>query len=234
VPPGPEPACAFLILASRSPRRAGLLREAGYAFTAVDPPFNDPPQPACAEAGVTQDPEALAAGLAVAKARSAAGDAEVLRAAARGAAVVLGADTVVVAADAALLGQPADRDDARRMLTALIGRTHRVVTAVALLRLAAPPGARAEDLITLVDSAEVRIGPVGEAELSAYLAGGDWRGKAGAYNLAQLQAHWPFEVAGDPGTVVGLPMRKLRAPLRDLGINPESVPSPRRHPCVRP
>jgi len=156
--------------------------------------------------------------------------------------VVLGADTVVVAADGSLLGQPADREDARRMLGALIGRTHRVVTGVALLRVAAGanPGAQpgAGEAVTFADSARVRIGPVGAESLAAYLAGDDWRGKAGAYNLAELERRWSIEVRGDPDTVVGLPMRELRQRLADLGITPASAPgagpAERRSPCAQP
>ena len=70
----------------------------------------------------------------------------------------------------------------------------------------------------LVDVAHVRLGRVPEADLQAYLDSGDWRGKAGAYNLGELQGRWPMEVEGDPTTVVGLPMAKLVAHLRELGV----------------
>jgi septum formation protein len=207
VPPALAPSSPRLILASRSPRRALLLRDAGYQFTALEPPFADPPQPKNGAGAV--EPEALVIELALAKAQSLAPGLGGT------AAVVLGADTVVVATDGTLLGQPADRDDARRMLHMLMGATHRVVTGVALLK---RPGAQAP--VVFADSTQVRIGPVGDAELSAYLAGGDWRGKAGAYNLGELRGRWPIQVNGDPDTVVGLPMRRLRVRLGELGITP--------------
>jgi septum formation protein len=219
LPPSDTP--PRLILASRSPRRALLLRDAGYTFTQADPPFDDPPQP-----DKTADPAALAMELALAKARSVA---DHDRAAQREPTIVLGADTVVVAPDGLLLGQPADRTDAERMLRLLLGRFHEVISAVALVMVStrvqadpgghprAHPGAGAR---TLVDHARVRFGPISEPALASYLDGGEWRGKAGAYNLSELQNNWAFEVIGDPETVVGLPMAKLRPILAELGLTP--------------
>jgi septum formation protein len=204
----------LLILASRSPRRAWLLREAGYPCAVLDPPFIDPPQPLAT--GLTTDLEKIVVDLALAKAHSLASSPAALERLGRGAVVLLAADTVVVAADGTLLGQPADRDDAARMLHALLGATHRVVTGVALLAL---PGPGAP--VVFADTAQVQIGPVAAAEVAAYLAGDAWRGKAGAYNLAELRDRWPIQVRGDPDTVVGLPMRRLQPILRDLGITPK-------------
>jgi septum formation protein len=214
VPSGSAVSPPLLILASRSPRRASLLRAAGYPFTALDPPFIDPPQPRTA--GPATDPQALVVDLALAKAHSLASSPAALECLGRGAVVLLAADTVVVAADGTWLGQPADRDDAARMLHTLLGATHRVATGVALLAL---PGPAAP--VVFADTAQVQIGPVAAAEVAAYLAGADWRGKAGAYNLAELRGRWPIQVRGDPDTVVGLPMRRLRPILRDLGITPK-------------
>ncbi len=186
----------LILLASRSPRRAGLLREAGYRYRQGDPPFADPPQPEHGEA------VRLAQDLAQAKARS------VREADAAGVDVILAADTIVVAPDGTLLGQPAHEQDARRMLGLLVEKTHQVVTGVCLRWLATGR------LDVFADVARVTFGAVSVEELDRYLSSGGWRGKAGAYNLAELEGHWPIRVDGDPTTVVGLPMATFAERLR--------------------
>lgn len=202
-------AAPLLILASRSPRRAQLLRDAGYSLRQVTPAFNDPPQPAHSD-----NPTQLAIDLAEAKARDVA-------AAIRGTihpsrpALVLAADTICVGADGTLYGQPGDRDDARRMIRSFAHATHAVVTGVAILRV------RENKLVTFADRVEVTLGPLDEAVLDAYLRSDAWRGKAGGYNLFDRQAAgWPITLpdGADPTTVVGLPMRKVTAALGDLGV----------------
>lgn len=201
----------LLILASRSPRRAQLLRDAGYSVRQVTPAFVDPPQPEH-----TDRPTQLAIDLAEAKAR------DVARAI-RGTihpsrpALVLAADTICVGRDGTLWGQPRDRDEARRMIRGFVLATHAVVSGVAILRL------KEERLVTLADRVEVTFGPLDEAVLEAYLRSEAWRGKAGGYNLFDCQAAgWPITLSegADPTTVVGLPMRKVTAALGDLGLYP--------------
>jgi len=122
-----------------------------------------------------------------------------------GGSVVLGADTICVVDDR-LLGQPADEDEARRMIRAMEDREHDVVTGVAMC--STEQGER----LIFVDRARVRVGRIGEDAISAYVASGSWRGKAGAYNLEErMEAGWPLTCLGDPTTVMGLPMRKLAA-----------------------
>jgi septum formation protein len=193
-----------LILASRSKRRAILLAEAGYRFEQVDPPFEDPPSPD------GDDPAATAVALARAKVASTAMVRGVTQ---RSGPVILSADTIVVI-DGRLLGQPRDRREAESMLNGLQGRDHRVVTGVALL-------GGGQDEQTLVDVAEVRFGPLRCEERSRYLDSGLWRGKAGAYNLAEVQDLWAVEVEGDSATVMGLPLRRLRPILERLSIEPK-------------
>lgn len=201
-----------LVLASRSPRRAQLLRDAGFEFSQVDPPFEDANQP-----GDTSSPAAVLAGsLAAHKAASVldaglAGD--------RPDAVVLGADTIVVDQAGVLTGTPTDREQARDMIERLIDCAHQVVTVVALV---AQTCQSAGDLRTqtLVDTATVHLGKVGPDELQRYLDTQQWRGKAGGYNLFERQNHWPLRVEGDPTTVVGLPMRKLVPTLQAWNIEP--------------
>ena len=195
-----------LILASRSPRRAQLLREAGFSFTQADPPFDDPPQPA---GGLGQTAEDLAGQLAGQKAVS-------LRGHGPTGSVILAADTICVGTDDELIGQPRDRADAERMIRHFMHQTHGVVTGVALL---------ADGMDTpqiLADRTDVTLGTLSDVQLEVYLDSGGWRGKAGGYNLFDRQAEgWPLTVEGDDTTVVGLPMKKLVSALKALGILPE-------------
>lgn len=118
---------------------------------------------------------------------------------------VLGADTVCVAGNE-LLGQPRDAADARRMLQRLRNAEHQTITGVCLLSLDSM--AR----FFLFDRATVRIGALSDRQIQEYIANGGWRGKAGAYNLSErINAGWPIECAGDPATVMGLPMQRLKA-----------------------
>lgn len=205
-----------LILASRSPRRAALLREAGYYFVQDDPPFHDPPQPE-----QTGDPAALARSLAAMKALSLRDARAAAAAGATSGEVILSADTVCVDAGGTVVGQPADRDDARRILISFMGVGHRVVTGVALL------GVKDVHPDTFSDAADVRMHRVPDAELETYLDTQQWQGKAGAYNLFDRRAAgWVIDVHGDPSTVVGLPMKVLVPRLASRGVVPSHKPIP--------
>lgn len=186
-----------LILASRSSRRAKLLSDAGYRCCQVDPLFEDPATP---EPRGLEEPQSLAMDLATQKARSVLGTKRVADA---GEGVIVGADTIVVGPRGEMLGQPIDCQDAKRMLLSLINATHRVYTGVAMLGVGGQRGQ------VFYDDAWVKLGDVTPACLQDYLESGQWRGKAGGYNLFDLQHQWPFTVTGDPTTVVGLPMKKL-------------------------
>lgn len=131
-------------------------------------------------------------------------------------AVVLGADTVCVA-EGALIGQPADEESARAMLRSFVGGTHQVLTGVAIVT----PDGRRE---LLVDAADVTWGIVDDDQLERYLRSGEWRGKAGAYNLSERHAEgWPIRCEGDPDTVMGLPMRRLPERLGAWSVTAGSV-----------
>lgn len=178
-----------IYLASTSPRRAKLLREAGIAFEAIAPPFDD----AVIDLGPVA-PHRAAEMLAYAKA-TAVGDT-------LAGGIVIGSDTVL-AHKGRTIGKPRDRADAHAMLRSLFGTSHEVITGVAICD-------AATDRCTLFhDRSTVVIQPPPEGQLRAYLDAGEWRGKAGGYNLAELEDRWRFEVTGDPTTVVGLPMRML-------------------------
>ncbi len=185
-----------LYLASTSPRRAKLLRDAGYAFEPRAPGFDDSTIPTDRLA-----PRYAAEVLALTKAASVASELD--------AGLVVGSDTMVVA-DGRAMGKPRDRDQAAEMLGLLFGRWHEVISGLALI------DAASDVRLVLSDVTRVRIAPPGGERLTAYLDAGDWRGKAGGYNLAELTGDWQFELDGDPATVIGLPMSRLAEALARL------------------
>lgn len=198
------------VLASRSPRRQSMLREAGFAVEVRPPDLDDGEL----RSGRVR-PEAWVTALAYLKARRVAsllrGERTCFGARWDEAAdpldapgTVLGADTVCVI-EGEILGQPRDEADARRMLHLLRNQEHRTLTGVCLLA----PAIRRRAFFH--DATIVRVGSLGDSEVERYLASGGWRGKAGAYNLSErIEAGWPLTCEGDPATVMGLPMRRLR------------------------
>jgi septum formation protein len=209
-----------ILLASRSARRARLLHEAGYRFSAVTPGFDDPPQPS---SGYSQDPGGLAAELAYRKAKSVLnGEPQSKgKSSSREDAfeVILGADTIVVRPDGRLLGQPRDHHEAMQMLRSLSNKAHRVYTGVVLLN------ASRDGAVRFADSARVCFGNISAGLLAVYIDSGRWRGKAGGYNLYEIQGCWPVRVEGDPTTVVGLPMKKLARHLDRWAQAPPTITS---------
>lgn len=212
-----------LILASRSPRRAQLMREAGYEFVQAEPAFADPAQPEVEEG--CSDPAGHAVDLAVRKAeslREILADHDATLAAGDGQTIIISADTICVGVDGSLIGQPVDAADARSMIRSFADAVHDVVTGVALLRIR--PGSRrttADDLISFAEIVPVTFGPLSDAALDSYIATNQWKGKAGGYNLFDRQAAgWPITTPDkcDPTAVVGLPMRKLAAALARWGV----------------
>jgi septum formation protein len=191
-----------LILASASPRRAELLRQAGILFQVVVSPAHEPERK---PAGISIDlwPMCLA------HMKAAAVQKHLLRQNRRAKpALILSADTIVVDG-ARILNKAADRAHARRMLTSLQGKTHRVITGVCLMQ-----GARLG-----LSSAEAlcRVKKVSVAALERYLDSGLWQGKAGAYGI-QDPLHDPFItlLEGDFSTVVGLPIPLVQSMLDSL------------------
>jgi septum formation protein len=109
-----------------------------------------------------------------------------------------------------ILGKPCDAADARDMLRAFRNASHETLTGVCLLDLVSG------DLETLVDSARVTLGRISDDEIEDYVRSGQWKGKAGGYNLIERQqAGWPIECEGDPTTVMGLPMKRLKTLLHN-------------------
>ncbi len=185
-----------LILASSSPRRAEILANAGLAFSVLSSAVDESPYPG-------EAPAALVQRLANAKA-------DLVTARAVGPAIVLAADTVVVLDDK-ILGKPSSIEDARHMLQQLSGRTHSVLTGVALVRL--PDGERRQ----FVESTLVHFRPITDDELSSYLATEEPYDKAGAYAIQGLAGRYIPRIEGCYFNVVGLPLSRVLTELKTLG-----------------
>lgn len=125
-------------------------------------------------------------------------------------AAVIGSDTIVVLDDVPL-GKPKDEADARRMLSALSGRTHRVITGLAL---ALPDGQVVQDATVT----KVRFATLSEGEIDGYIATKDPLDKAGAYGIQGLGAKFIEGIEGDYYSVMGLPVRRLYELLRENAI----------------
>ncbi|HUP01968.1 MAG TPA: Maf family protein [Gemmatimonadota bacterium] len=185
-----------LVLASSSPRRRDVLGRLGLAFEVLPPPDGTE---ATWSGGEPPGPFALR--LAEAKASAVA--------TLQPAALVLAADTIVVL-DGTVLGKPADAEDARAILTRLAGRDHTVYTALAL---AAPGPRRAAG----VEATMVRFRDLEPNEIEAYVATGEPLDKAGAYGIQAYGASLVAGVSGCYFNVMGLPVARLLALLREIG-----------------
>jgi septum formation protein len=188
-----------LILASSSPRRAAILRDAGIAFQIRATQIGEDALPG-------ETAHAMVARLAEAKARAAAAQVD------PGAreCLIVGADTTVEL-DGEILGKPRDSAHAREMLAKLSGRTHHVLTGIFLLRLPENSASAA------VENSAVTFAPLAEKEIDAYVATGEPLGKAGAYAIQGLAGRYIPKIEGCYFNVVGLPLARLYALLRELG-----------------
>ena len=184
-----------LILASQSPRRAELLAAAGFAFDIAPAHVDESMHPG-------EEPASYVLRLAEDKARA------VLRADDGGdSRIVLGADTVVVL-DNDTLGKPADDADARRMLHVLSGRTHQVLTGVALCSTAR--------CVTAVERTDVQFATLSDADIDWYVSSGEPRDKAGAYAIQGRASRYVLRIAGSYSNVVGLPVATVERLLREI------------------
>jgi septum formation protein len=186
---------APLVLASASPRRLDLLRQVGLEPERVARADVDE-SPLKGEA-----PRQLAVRLALAKAEAAA--------ASEPSSYVIGADTVV-ALGRRVFGKPEDEAEARRMLSLLSGRAHRVLTGVAVR---APDGRTAWRL----SETRLRWKRLSAAEIGALLESGEWRGVAGGYRIQGRAAGFTLDLQGSYSGVVGLPLYETLALLEGLG-----------------
>ena len=171
-----------LVLASRSPRRAELLTQAGYEFVVMPADVDE-------SARVGESPMNLVKRLARKKVA--------VVAELRPEAVVLGADTVVVDREV-MLGKPIDESDAAAMLRRLSGRTHEVLTGVAL----AAAGQYWDDVM----STQVMFRELDDDDISWYVASGEMFGKAGGYAIQGLASRFVTRIEGSYTNVVGLPI----------------------------
>lgn len=191
-----------LVLASASPRRRELLAQIGVPHVVLAVDMDESPLPG-------ESPAALASRLARGKAIAG-------RVRDGGARAVLGADTVVVL-DQQVFGKPQDEADARRMLQALGGRTHRVLTAIAL----ALPGLDGPVLEQLSET-QVQMRAIGVDEISAYWASGEPAGKAGAYAIQGRGAVFIRHIQGSYSGVMGLPLYETAQLLQAQGLYGEA------------
>jgi septum formation protein len=180
----------MLVLASASPRRQELLRNANIPFEVQPAHINEDPLPnepanACAERLAREKAQAIA--------QERANDA------------VLGADTVVVI-DNQILNKPADAADATRMLRLLSGRTHQVITGVCL--------AVRDRYEVASETTSVTMSEIPEQEIAAYVATGEPMDKAGAYAIQGIASRWIPRIEGDYSNVVGLPVALVYRMLR--------------------
>jgi septum formation protein len=187
----------MLHLASRSPRRSELLARLGFAFGVLELDVPEHRQPG-------EPPEDYVR--RVAREKAGAG---LLRVVGSPGAVVLGADTEVVLGDT-VYGKPVDAAGAARMLASLSGRTHRVLSTVWAV------SAGREEHATSVS--EVTFEPLDAPRIDAYLASGEWRGKAGAYGIQGRAAAHVSHLSGSHSGVMGLPMHETARLLRAFGL----------------
>ncbi len=215
----------MLVLASASPRRKELLTQAGYRFRVHPAHINEDPMRG-------EDPIQYVTRLAREKAEAVFRELTTASPAPEGIAV-LGADTTVTL-DSEILGKPSDAADAARMLRMLSGRTHRVITGVALVSAA---GAEVAAEVTAV-----RFLTLSEAEIADYVAGGEPMDKAGAYAIQGRAARWIPRIEGCYFNVMGLPLALVSSLLETCGCMeqeagagriPESLATGRR-PKSRP
>jgi septum formation protein len=179
----------MLVLASASPRRSELLTQAGYRFRVHPAHINEDPLPG-------EDPIFYVTRLAREKAEAVFR--QLTTASPKPERIaVLGADTTV-GLDNTILGKPADAADAARILRLLSGRTHRVITGVALVT--------ATGVEVAAEATAVRFLTLSDAEIADYVAGGEPMDKAGAYAIQGRAARWIPRIEGCYFNVMGLPL----------------------------
>jgi septum formation protein len=197
-----------IILASQSPRRRELLSLIGIPHEVRPADVDETHRPG-------EPPAVYCERLAREKAIALAGTAD-------GDAIVIGSDTIVVV-DGEVLGKPRDRSDARRMLRALSGRSHVVMTGVAV--------ARRGQVESGVEEVDVTFRPLGDDEIAAYVLTGEPMDKAGAYGIQGFGATIVSRIEGDYFAVMGLALVRLVGLLGRVGVRYEfgrvsTMPSP--------
>ena len=193
-----------MILASQSPRRIELMREAGYDVRVIpadidETPFDD------------EAPLTLVERLARAKAAAVAAEhAEPNE-------LTIAADTIVTF-DGKILGKPANEDEARTMLHELSGRTHQVATGVCIVRAGDTRAPHAAESLSFVDVTDVTFYELSDEQIEHYVASGEPMDKAGAYGIQGRGALFVAHLDGDYFNVMGLPLCRLGQLLNELGV----------------
>jgi septum formation protein len=196
----------MLHLASRSPRRSELLARLGVEFGVLDLDVPEHRQPGeSAQEYVRR----------VAREKAGAGLLEVM---AVPDALVLAADTEVILGDE-VFGKPRDADDAAAMLRRLSGRTHQAVSVVWLMS-----ASREAQAVSVSD---VTFATLGEDDIAAYLATGEWEGKAGAYAIQGRAQAFITRLNGSFSGVMGLPLHETAQLLREFGHDLNKLAPPR-------
>ncbi len=193
----------MIVLASASPRRQELLRNAGIEFVVQPADIDETP---LANESARECAERLAREKALAVWRTRPQD------------VVLGADTIVVVGEV-ILGKPADSTDAARMLRMLAGREHEVITGVAVVKSPLLPTAGrsgAPQVSVNSETTLVTMGELSDDEIRAYVATGEPMDKAGAYAIQGRASRWIPRIEGDYSNVVGLPVALVWRMLREF------------------
>ena len=188
-----------LILASSSPRRRDYLEKMGVRFVIMKPDADETIM-------VGESPSDYVARMAAEKAQIIAdlhpGE------------VVLAADTIVVCHDM-IIGKPTDREDAKRILRLLSGRTHEVMSAVCIIK------DEVEKNFTV--TTEVTFAPLTEELIDTYVASGECDDKSGAYAVQGIASMFVAKVSGSVSAVVGLPICQVCEALAEFGIKPRTV-----------
>ena len=186
-----------LILASASPRRADLLRAAGFEFETVPVDIDEGVRPG-------EAPEEYVRRLAMEKSARAVDLVGVLHSRMS---VTLSADTAVIV-DHTILGKPGNDDEVRRMLELLSGRPHRVLTGISLRSGSVELGA--------VESTAVWFAPLSQQDVDWYAGSGEGRDKAGGYAIQGLASRFIPRIDGSYSNVVGLPVERVAALLTEI------------------
>ena len=184
-----------IILASQSPRRQELLKNIGVKFEIIKSDF-------CENiSGIDDKPEKIAQQLAYGKAKDVSDKLDE--------GIILGADTIVVF-DGEIYGKPKDEEDAVRMLNNLSGKTHQVITGVALI------DKKNDKTVVGHETTSVTFNKLTQDEIKAYIKSGDYIGKAGGYGIQNKGAILINKIEGCYFNVVGLPINKVYQMLKEL------------------
>lgn len=187
-----------LILASGSPRRREILSDLGASFRVLTCDTD--------ESTDERDGERYAMQIALRKGE-AVRDLLEREGGLTGDTMIVACDTVVVSPDGEIMGKPKDREDARRMLLSLSGRSHRVISGVAII-------SRSHSEV-VSESTAVHLDAIESADLEAYLDTDEPYDKAGAYAIQGHASLWIRGIEGDYFNVVGLPVKRLSDTLRE-------------------